>query len=67
MTRRRGGFDIRFVVAARHRRDDLAENGVDDVLDVALVKMRILLGNALNEFRFDHRDVDPGTFGPAFP
>ena len=28
-------------VAARHRRDDLAEDGVNDVLDVALVEMRI--------------------------
>src|ERR1700728_4297361 len=41
-------------VAARHRRDDLAENGVDDFLDIALVKVRILRGNALHEFGLDH-------------
>src|SRR5262249_46319543 len=42
-------------IAARHRRDDLAENGVDDVLHVALVEMRVLRGNALDELGFDHR------------
>ena len=29
-------------VAARHRGDDLIEDGVDDVLDVALIEMRVL-------------------------
>jgi hypothetical protein len=29
--------------------------------------VRVVLGDTLDEFRFDHRDVDPGTFGPAFP
>src|SRR5581483_3152090 len=29
-------------VAARHRAGDFVEDGVDDVLDVALIKMRIL-------------------------
>src|SRR5262245_22196710 len=42
-------------VAARHRGDDLAENGIDDVLDVALVEMRVLRGDALHELGFDHR------------
>src|SRR5262245_18190983 len=42
-------------VAPRHRGDDLAENGVDDVLDVALVEMRVLRGDALHELGFDHR------------
>src|ERR1700728_3321529 len=32
-------------VAVRHRRDYFAENRVDDVLDVALIEMRILIGN----------------------
>ena len=41
-------------IAARHGGDDLAEDGVDDVLDVALIKMRVLRGNALNEFGLDH-------------
>src|SRR5262245_55134704 len=42
-------------VAARHRGDDLAKNGIDDVLDVALVEMRVLRGDALHELGFDHR------------
>src|SRR5262245_27745712 len=42
-------------VAARHRGDDLAQDGVDDVLHVALVEMRILRGDALDKLGFDHR------------
>ena len=30
--------------------DDLAEDGVDDVLDVALIKMWVLRSDTLNEF-----------------
>ena len=45
---------LRGKVAARHRRDDLAENGVHDLLDVALIKVRVLHGNALYQFRLDH-------------
>src|SRR4051812_35446025 len=41
-------------VTARHRRRDLGQNRVDDVLDVALIKMRILGGDALDQFRLDH-------------
>ena len=41
-------------IAARHGGDDLAQNGVDDVLDVALIKVRVLLGNALHELGLDH-------------
>jgi hypothetical protein len=41
-------------VAARHRLGDLIEDGVDDVLDVALVEMRISLGDPLHELRLDH-------------
>src|SRR5262245_25914692 len=37
-------------VAARERRDHLAEDCVDDVLDVTLVKVRILPRDALNQF-----------------
>jgi hypothetical protein len=29
--------------------------------------VRVVLGDTLDEFRFDHRDVDPGTFRSAFP
>src|SRR5262249_15841717 len=42
-------------VAARHRRDNLAENGVDDVFHVALVEMRVLRRDALHELGLDHR------------
>src|SRR5204863_3617645 len=42
-------------VAARERRGDLAEHRVDDVLDVALVEMRVLRGDALHQLRLDHR------------
>ena len=33
---------------------DLVEDRVDDVLHVALEEMRVLGGNDLHEFRFDH-------------
>ena len=38
-------------VAARHRRDDLPQYGIDDILDVALVEVGILRRDMLNEFR----------------
>jgi hypothetical protein len=41
-------------VTARQGGDDLAENRVDDVLDVALVEMWVLRGDPLYEFLFDH-------------
>jgi hypothetical protein len=47
-------------VAARQRRDDLIENRVHDILDIPLIEMRVVLGDSLNEFGFDHRDWDPG-------
>src|SRR5215213_5596103 len=42
-------------VAARHRGDDLVEDRVDDVLDVALIEMRIGRRNMLYQFGLDHR------------
>ena len=39
----------------RERRGDFAEHGVDDVLDVALIEMRVLRGDALDELGLDHR------------
>src|SRR5262249_40182615 len=36
------------------RGNDLAEDRVHDVLDVALVEMRVLRGYALNKLRLDH-------------
>src|SRR5262249_26514720 len=37
-------------VATRQRGNDFAQYGVDDVLDVALIKMRVLCSDTLNEF-----------------
>src|ERR1700683_1573749 len=42
-------------LAARKSIRDLAENCVDDVFNVALIKMRIAGRHALDEFRLDHR------------
>ena len=36
---------------------DLAENGVDDVFDVALIEMRVAGRHALHEFGLDHEYV----------
>jgi hypothetical protein len=38
---------------------NLAENGVDDILDVTLVEMRIASGHALHELRLDHWTSPP--------
>src|SRR4051794_22016513 len=46
-------------VAASQGRNDLIENSVHNVLDIPLIKMRVVLGDTLNEFGFDHRDCDP--------
>src|SRR5262249_38653749 len=54
-------------VAARHRRDDLAENGVDDVFHVALVEMRVLRRDALHELGLDHRCCRPRPDGANRP
>src|SRR5882757_2369225 len=51
-------------VTARHRSDDLAEDGIDDILDVALVKMRVLRRDALHELGFDHRCCRPCLANP---
>ncbi len=41
-------------VAARQRGDDLIQDGIHDVLDVPLIKMRVVLGDTLNKLGFDH-------------
>jgi hypothetical protein len=43
-------------VAARQRCDDFIENRVYDVLDIPLVEVRVVLGDALNKLGFDHRE-----------
>src|SRR3954468_19062717 len=43
-------------IAARQGRHDLIENRVDDILDIPLIEVRVVLGDALNQFGFDHRD-----------
>jgi hypothetical protein len=45
---------VRGLRPVRQRVRDLAENGVDDGLDVALIEMRIAGGHALHEFRLNH-------------
>jgi hypothetical protein len=39
----------------RHRGSELAEDDMHDLLDVALIEMRILRRDALHELGFDHR------------
>ena len=46
-------------VAARQSRDDLIQDRVHDILDIPLIEVRVVLGDALNKFGFDHRDWDP--------
>jgi hypothetical protein len=41
-------------IAAGECRGDLAENRVDEFLDVTLVEVRVLHDDALNELRLDH-------------
>src|SRR5690606_12262768 len=41
-------------VTACERAGDLLENRVDDVLDIALIEVRILLGNPHDELGLDH-------------
>src|SRR6202008_4557917 len=53
-------------VATRQRRDDFIENRIHNVLDVPLVEVRVVLGDTLNKFGFDHRKWDPGTCGYHF-
>jgi uncharacterized integral membrane protein len=45
--------------SARQRRHDLIENRVHDVLDIPLIEVRVVFGDALNEFGFDHRGCGP--------
>ena len=46
-------------VAARQRSYDFVEDRVHNVLHIPLIKVRVVLGDALNEFGFDHRRRDP--------
>src|SRR6185312_289126 len=46
-------------VAPRQRGHDLIENRIHDILHIPLVEVRVVLGDALNEFGFDHRDLRP--------
>ena len=52
-------------VAARQGCNDFIEYRVHNVLDIPLIEMRIVLGDTLNEFGFDHREVKPG--GVSYP
>ena len=48
-------------VSARECRYDLLENRIHNVLDIPLVQMRVVLGDTLNKFGFDHREIGPGS------
>src|SRR6266581_2119696 len=54
-------------IAAGERGDDLAQDGIDDVLDVALIEMRVLRRDTLDELGFDHRIAAPGRRRLAIP
>src|SRR5438552_2811035 len=41
-------------IAIRKRGGDFIQYGGNDALDVAVIKMRIALGEARHQFRFDH-------------
>jgi hypothetical protein len=53
-------------VTARKCGDDFIENGVDDVLDIPLIQVRVVLGDALDEFGFDHLTRDRWAWGRHF-
>ena len=40
---------------------DFLENRIHNVLDIPLVQMRVVLGDTLNKFGFDHREIGPGS------
>lgn len=48
-------------VTARESRYDLFENRIHNILDIPLVQMRVVLGDTLNKFGFDHREIGPGS------
>src|SRR5579863_3066524 len=47
-------------IAPRQCGDDLIEDGVHNVLHIPLIEMRVVFGDTLDEFGFDHRDGYPG-------
>ena len=54
-------------VSARQRRHDLIEDRVHNIFHIPLVEMRIVFGDTLNQFGFDHRGGDPAAYDYAFP
>ena len=48
-------------ITACEGRYDLFENRIHNVLDIPLVQMRVVLGDTLNKFGFDHREIGPGS------
>src|SRR5882672_3086870 len=54
-------------VTSRQSGHDLIENRVHNVLYIPLIEVRVMLGDALDKFGFDHRDWDPGACGYPFP
>jgi hypothetical protein len=54
-------------ITARERSNDLIEDRIHDILDIPLVEMRVVLGNTLNEFGFDHKVFGAGKVSYPFP
>jgi hypothetical protein len=48
--------------AAHDCRDDLAENGIDDILGVTAIEMRVQLADELGEIGFDHAGAPYGRW-----
>src|SRR3954471_21709250 len=46
-------------IAARQRRNDFVENGIHNILHIPLIEVRVVLGDALHQFGFDHRTRNP--------
>jgi hypothetical protein len=42
-------------VTTRHCGNDSIENGVYDIIDVTVIEMRVVAGNALHKLGFNHQ------------
>src|SRR6516162_3546259 len=54
-------------VAPRQRSNNLIEDRIHDILDIPLIEVRVMLGDTLNQFGFDHREVVPDNNIGPFP
>jgi hypothetical protein len=63
----KGGHEPRNTATPRQCCHDLVEDRVHNVLHIPLIEVRVVLGDALNKFGFDHGSWDPGSCGYPFP